>query len=179
MAETTRTVVIARQEFVLHPSQVELRLRGVLPEPVKEHFVVINRRRYPPKQVLGLVTGLDRAEFTTHHARRILTGLGFPADRRTRLHEAGRSSRRTGAGSSGSGAVARPRVHGADMAARPSGETLEPYVGQWVATKGPEVLVGASDPRAVVGWLAEHGQQADSMFRVPQDQFEASGVAPS
>ena len=179
MAETTRTVVIARQEFVLRPSQVELRLRGVLPEPVKEHFVVINRRRYPPKQVLGLVTGLDRAEFTTHHARRILTGLGFPADRRTRLHEAGRSSRRTDAGSSGSGAVARPRVRGAAIAMRPTADALEPYVGQWVATKGPEVLIAASDPRAVVGWLAKHGQQADSMFRVPQDEFEASGVAPS
>jgi len=48
-----------------------------------------------------------------------------------------------------------------------------------VATKGPEVLVGAADPRAVVGWLAEHGQQADSMFRVPQNEFEATGVAPS
>jgi hypothetical protein len=178
MAETTRTVVIARQEFVLRPSQVERRLRGVLPEPVKEHFVVINRRRYPPKQVLGLVTGLDRAAFTTHHARRILTGLGFPADRRTRLHEAGRSSRRS-AGSSGSGGAARTRARGAVIAARPSGETLEPYVGQWVATKGPEVLVGAADPRAVVGWLAEHGQQADSMFRVPQNEFEATGVAPS
>ena len=65
------------------------------------------------------------------------------------------------------------------MAARPSAEALDPYVGQWVATKGPEVLVAAADPRAVVGWLAEHRKQADSMFRVPQDEFEASGVAPS
>ena len=62
---------------------------------------------------------------------------------------------------------------------RPTADALEPYVGQWVATKGPEVLIAASDPRAVVGWLAKHGQQADSMFRVPQDEFEASGVAPS
>jgi hypothetical protein len=179
MTETTRTVVIARQEFLLRASQVELRLRGVLPEPVKEHFVVINRRRYPPKQVLGLVTGLDRAEFTTHHARRILTGLGFPADRRTRLQETGHLSSRTGPASSRRGAVARPRAGEAVMAARPSAEALDPYVGQWVATKGPEVLVAAADPRAVVGWLAEHRKQADSMFRVPQDEFEASGVAPS
>jgi hypothetical protein len=179
MAETTRTVVIARQEFVLRPSQVELRLRGVLPEPVKEHFVVINRRRYPPKQVLGLITGLDRAEFTTHHARRILTGLGFPADRRTRQQDASHLSPGRGAPSSRRGAVAPPRARGPVIAARPSSETLEPYVGQWVATKGPEVLVGASDPRTVVAWLAGHGQKADSMFRVPGDEFEASGVAPS
>jgi hypothetical protein len=178
MAETTRTIVIARQEFVLRASQVERRLRGVLPEPVKEHFVVINQRRYPPKQVLGLLTGLDRAEFTTHHARRILTGLGFPADRRTRTQEAGRSDPR-GARSSRPGAVARQRVRGGVMALRPSAETLEPYIGQWVATKGPEVLVAAPDPRSIVAWLAEHRQHADSMFRVPRDQFEASGVAPS
>jgi hypothetical protein len=174
MTETTRTFVIARQAFVLRASHIERRLRLVLPEPVKEHFVVINRRRYPPKQVLGLVTGLDRAEFTTHHARRILTGLGFPAGRRT-----GRSDVRRGVRSGRRAAVARPRRRGGVMTARPTAETLEPYMGQWVATKGSEVLVAAPDPRAVVGWLAEHGQQADSMFRVPQDQFEASGVAPS
>jgi len=40
---------------------------------------VINGRRWPPKQVLALVTGLDRADFTTHQARRALTRLGFPA----------------------------------------------------------------------------------------------------
>ena len=75
-------MVIARQRFELGASEVERGVRGVLPEPVREHYVVVNRRRYPPKQVLELVTGLDRAEFTTHHARRILTGLGFPAGRR-------------------------------------------------------------------------------------------------
>jgi hypothetical protein len=61
---------------------------------------------------------------------------------------------------------------------RPSAEVLEPFVGQWVATKGPEVLVAAEDPREVVSWLTEHRQQADSMFRVPRDEVEASGLAP-
>ena len=64
------------------------------------------------------------------------------------------------------------------MTLRPSAEALEPFIGQWVATKGPEVLVAAPDPRVVVAWLAEHGQQADSMFRVPREEFEASGLAP-
>ena len=58
-------------------------MRGVAPEPLKDHFVVINRRRYPPKQVIEALTGLDRAEFTTHDARRIVTGLGFAAGRRS------------------------------------------------------------------------------------------------
>lgn len=179
MTETTRTAVIARREFVLGATQVERKLRGVLPEPVKEHFVVINRRRYPPKQVLGLVTGLDRAEFTTHHARRILAGLGFPAGRRARLPVISNGDHRRAGRSDRGRAVSRSRRSRRLTTARPSAETLEPYVGQWVATKGSEVLIGAEDPHAVVGWLAKHHQQADSMFRVPQNALEASGVAPS
>jgi hypothetical protein len=34
--------------------------------------------------VIALATGLDRADFTTHQARRILRRLGFTAARRTR-----------------------------------------------------------------------------------------------
>jgi hypothetical protein len=53
---------------------------------------------------------------------------------------------------------------------RPTAETLEPFIGQWVATKGSDVLVAADDPRAVVRWLTEHRQQADSMFGVPTEE---------
>lgn len=140
-------------------------MRTVLPEPLKDHFIVIGQRRYPPKQVLGEITGLDRAEFTSHHARRILTGLGFAAGRRS--SERARASRPDSAG-----------VRRGARTARPTAETLEPFVGQWVATKGPEVLVAAPEPRAVVRWLSEHRLKADSMFRVPVDDFEASGLAP-
>ncbi len=69
MSETTRSVNIAGRAFALRASQVEKSMRNVLPEPLKEHFIVVDRRRYPPKHVLSAVTGLDRAEFTTHHAR--------------------------------------------------------------------------------------------------------------
>jgi hypothetical protein len=51
-------------------------------------------------------------------------------------------------------------------------------MGQWVATRGSEVLVAAPDPHALVSWLAEHRQQAESMFRVPDREFQASGLAP-
>lgn len=181
MAETTRDVMIAHQPFTLRSSQIEGAMRGVLPEPVKDHFVVVNGRRYPPKQVLLQVTGLERAELTTHHARRILTGLGFPAGRRAREREAlagtGTARRRAlpseqGASTSRTGSCRRA------VQSRASAATLEPFVGHWVATKGDEVLVAALQPRAVVGWLAQHNQQADSMFRVPDDEHEASGAAP-
>ncbi|MGQ0717262.1 MAG: hypothetical protein ACT4NP_08080 [Pseudonocardiales bacterium] len=39
------------------------------PEPIREHYVVIGWRRYPPKQGLAAVTGLDRGDFTTQQAR--------------------------------------------------------------------------------------------------------------
>lgn len=165
MSETIRNVNVAGRAFELRASQVERLMRRVLPEPLKDHFVVVGRRRYPPKQVLGEVTGLDRAEFTTHHARRILTGLGFVAGRRS-------------AEPTGRGFAAPPPGRRDSAASRPSAETLEPFVGQWVATKGPEVLVAAPEPKTVVGWLSEHGLKADSMFRVPADELEASGLAP-
>lgn len=164
MSETARAFRIARRPFTLRSEDVEHAMRDVLPEPVKDHFVVVGDGRFPPKQVLGRVTGLDRAEFTTHHARRVLTRLGFAAGRKTR-----------------DSAPARPSAHGGNPATvrqRPSAVTLEPFVGRWVATSGPEVLVAAVDPKAVVAWLAENERVADSMFRVPRDEFEASGLAP-
>jgi hypothetical protein len=175
---TARIVTVAGQRFELRRDEVEGLMRNVLPEPIASHYVVIDRRRYPPKQVLGVITGLDRADFTSHQARRILMGLGFQAGRRPGrdLLDAGGESdtqpvptRSSAARSHSSGPAPLPRA---------SAETLEPFVGQWVATKGTEVLVAADDPRTVVSWLAEHRQQADSMFRVPANEFEASGLAP-
>lgn len=49
-----------------------------MPEPLRGHYVLVEGRRYPPKQVLSLATGLDRADFATHQARRTLKRLGFP-----------------------------------------------------------------------------------------------------
>jgi hypothetical protein len=75
------SMTVSGHTYDLDPQRVEKALRGELPEPIYEHFVVINGRRWPPKQVLSLVTGLDRADFTTHQARRALTRLGFTAAR--------------------------------------------------------------------------------------------------
>jgi len=59
------TMTVSGHQFDLDARSVEAALQGALPEPIHEHFVVINGRRWPPKQVLSLVTGLDRADFTT------------------------------------------------------------------------------------------------------------------
>ena len=166
MLETSpKTVTIAKRRFELRADRVERTLRQALPEPITSHYVVIGHRRYPPKQAISLVTGLDRADFTTHQARRILTGLGFPAGRRP-----GQPAAKTHERS--------PAPKSRSTRQRPSAETLEPFIGQWVATRDAEVLVAAPEPRTVVGWLAEHRQRADSMFRVPSDELQASGAAP-
>jgi hypothetical protein len=168
-------VTIAKRRFELRRDLVERMMRQVLPEPLTSHYVVIGRHRYPPKQVIALVTGLDRADFTSHQARRVLMGLGFPVGRResapsetrgvSHLEYARGQTMTSGTGSN------QDRRH-------TLAEVLRSFSGQWVAVKDDELLVAASTPKEVVGWLARHDQRADSMFRVPEDELALSGVAP-
>ena len=147
---------------------MEAALRAELPEPIHEHFVVINGRRWPPKQVLALVTGLDRADFTTHQARRALTRLGFPAARAVR--------RKFPTGVNPSGQF-QPDG-GFDRGEASLVEALRPFIGLWVAVRGDEVLVAAPTPKDVVAWLTRHGQRAQSMFRVIDSEQAVTGAAP-
>jgi len=163
---------VSGHRYELDSRGVEAALEGVLPEPIQEHLVVINGRRWPPEQVLALVTGLDRADFTTHQARRALTRLGFPAARAPRSREhhlrAAQEAEPSGPSVGGTGGTLQPLV-----------EALRPFIGLWVAVRGGgEVLVAASWPREVVAWLARHGQRAPSMFRVPDSDQAITGAAP-
>jgi hypothetical protein len=154
-----KAVQISGQQFDLDPRRIVRAVSRALPEPVRDHYVVIEGRRYPPKQVIALATGLDRADFTTHQARRILRRLGFTAARRS----------------------ARPALSAA-APKRPTTdpvERLRPHIGEWVAVKGDEVLVAADTPTAVLAWLAQHDQTAESMFRVPENEAAAGGAAPA
>jgi hypothetical protein len=155
-----RAVQISGQQFELDPRRIVRAVARALPEPVRDHYVVIEGRRYPPKQVIALATGLDRADFTTHQARRILRRLGFTAARRT-AHPIPATS----------GAPKRP-------VADPV-EALRPHIGEWVAVKGNDVLVAADNPAAVLAWLSQHDQMADSMFRVPETEAATGGAAPA
>ena len=164
-------MTVAGHRYELDRDGVQAALEGILPEPIHEHFVVINGRRWPPKQVLALVTGLDRADFTTHQARRALTRLGFPAARAANSRERHVRAAQA-AGVSEPGAVepgGKPRT---------LVEALRPFIGSWVAVRGDEVLVAAPSPKDVVAWLAQHGQRAQSMFRVPDSDHPITGAAP-
>jgi hypothetical protein len=163
-------MTVSGHRYDLDRRGVEEALRRELPEPIQEHFVVINGRRWPPKQVLALVTGLDRADFTTHQARRALTRLGFTAARapaRSGRHPAPHSA---GAEPEPAGRTAEPR--------EPSVEALRPFIGMWVALRGDEVLVAAPTPKEVVAWLAKHRQRAQSVFRVADSDQAIAGAGP-
>ena len=153
---------ISGHVFALEHDRVEQLVGADLPDPIREHYVIVHGRRYPPKQVLARATGLDRADFTTHQARRVLKRLGFVAAR---------------AASSGEGSPAGEGdgPHGGRQA-----EALAPFRGQWVALGGPtDVLVAADTPEEVLAWLSRHERRASSgMFRVPVGAQEAEGLAP-
>ena len=164
-------MTVSGHQYNLESQSVETALQGVLPEPVREHFVVINSRRWPPKQVLALVTGLDRADFTTHQARRALTRLGFPA---------GRAVSARGRHPETPPAAAPPLsgASGANGPAVPLAEALRPFIGLWVAVRDDDVLVAAPSPAEVVAWLTKYGQRAQSMFRVVDSEQAITGAAP-
>ncbi len=151
------TARVAGHDFDLTALSVERAVAGIDPEPIQEHYVVIGRRRYPPKQVLAEATGLDRADFTTHQARAVLRRLGFGVYRR---------------------GVAQP-VAGAEATDGPRGGAeaalLEPYRGRWVAQDGLEVLFDADGPEAVLRWLRRYGRSA-RVWRVPSSHIEAGSA---
>lgn len=148
---------VAGQDFELEARDIERTLAGFDPEPIQEHYVVIGGRRYPPKQVLAVATGLDRADFTTHQARSILRRLGFGVHRR--------SSSQTSAAR-----AVRSGPHGGAEAS-----ALEPYRGRWVAQEGLEVLFDADSPEGVLRWLRRHRRRA-RVWRVPSTPVEAGST---
>lgn len=152
---------VAGEHFELDVEGVERVAADLDPEPIREHYVVIGRRRYPPKQVLAAVTGLDRGDFTTHQARAILRRLGFGVHRRGEAVPCPRDPERAS------------RPHGGAEAA-----ALAPYVGRYVAQEpdGIEVIYDSDSPYDVVRWLRKHGLRA-RVFRVPATPEENTGMS--
>lgn len=146
---------VAGTDFVFEDDDVRRAVADLDPEPIREHYVTVGLRRYPPKQVLAAMTGLDRADFTTHQARSILRRLGFGVHRRGQE-------------------VPRPRdpamadwPHGGAEAA-----ALEPYQGRFVAQDGLDVLYDSDSPDDVVRWLRKNGLRA-RVWKVPATAEDA------
>ncbi|MGH8930197.1 MAG: hypothetical protein ACRDZO_06060 [Egibacteraceae bacterium] len=153
------TVRIAKRQFDLDAELVRRAVVGVLPEPITDHYVVVDGRRFPPKQVLALMTGVDRADLTTHHARRTLRRLGFTTGRKS--DDAWSPLDQDQA----------EWPHGGREAA-----ALRPYRGRWVAQRELEVLVSADAPEQVMAWLARHNVEGAVVFRVPAQSDDVQGA---
>ena len=62
--------------FAFTNADVLTATRGVPPERITRYYVELHGRRFPPKQVIRLVTG-TRRKFNSANARSALTRLGF------------------------------------------------------------------------------------------------------
>jgi hypothetical protein len=70
-------MVVGGRELDITAKDVVRKMRGVQPEPIRDHLVEIVNTEFPLKQVLAVVTGWERQSFTTMEANRVLTRLGF------------------------------------------------------------------------------------------------------
>lgn len=69
------------ERYDVDPSDARARLAAHPPEPIQVHWVELDGRRWPPKQALEVVLGVQRAGFTTHRAAEILCRLGLSTSR--------------------------------------------------------------------------------------------------
>jgi 5-methylcytosine-specific restriction enzyme B len=71
------TFTIGGDQFTTSQSEVLSRTRDVVPDQLRDHGVKLHGKVFPVKQVVSLVTGLDRLDFQSMQARSILKRLGF------------------------------------------------------------------------------------------------------
>lgn len=70
-------LTVNAMEHTLEAETVVVALSTVKPEEIHTHWVEVDGVRYPVKQALEAVLGVDRAAFTSHTARRQFRRLGF------------------------------------------------------------------------------------------------------
>ena len=72
---------VAGRRVALTRDQVIRSAKGVAPDTIRTHAVVVGGARYPVKQVVALATGMDPLDFNTNQARGWLRRLGFAVER--------------------------------------------------------------------------------------------------
>lgn len=73
--------ILRGNEYTLTRREVEKAMEGILPDPIRQYFIIVNGEKYPPKQALAESLGLGRVEFTTMDASNIFRRLGFKLNR--------------------------------------------------------------------------------------------------
>lgn len=69
--------ILKGKAYELNKKEIEKRMEKISPEVIRKYYIVINGKKYPPKQVISEVLQLGRVEFTTMDAVNILRRLGF------------------------------------------------------------------------------------------------------
>lgn len=75
---------IGKKDFSWNREDVIAKMRGRTPEPIRDHVVIIEGVKFPPKQVIASFIPMNRQNFTTQGAQRVLTKLGFECVREVR-----------------------------------------------------------------------------------------------
>lgn len=65
-------------------SEATALVTGHEPEPIREHWCLVDGVRYPAKQTYHLITGMPRSRFTAHQAIARLRAMGFETSRYVR-----------------------------------------------------------------------------------------------
>jgi len=68
---------IRGEVYEIDASDVINSMRDVEPEPIKKHFVKIDDKEFPVKQVITQTIGIPKISFTSMDAYNILRRLGF------------------------------------------------------------------------------------------------------
>ena len=74
-------IILKGKAYDISREEVEKKMKGRQPEPIRKYFMIVNGVKYPPKQIIAEVLDLGRVEFTTLDAVNILRRLGFEIGR--------------------------------------------------------------------------------------------------
>jgi len=69
--------ILKGKAYNLTKQDVVKKMQGISPEEIRKYYIVVNGKKYPPKQVLGELLRLGRVEFTTMDASNVLRRLDF------------------------------------------------------------------------------------------------------
>lgn len=73
--------ILKGRVYLLDKGSIEKKMENIQPELVRQYYVEVNKRKYPPKQIISMTLGLGKVEFTTMDAVNILRRLGFDIGR--------------------------------------------------------------------------------------------------
>jgi len=69
--------ILRKTPYEYTKEDFERDLIGLEPESIRQYYVEINGKKFPPKQVIAHILRLGKVEFTTMDAANILRRLGF------------------------------------------------------------------------------------------------------